>query len=84
MTVIEIKPHRWGWQVFEAPGEFQLSLCNESTKSRRRPRRHNFSKPTEILASVSIAAQRTLGFSSETRFDPWCNHSRDRHANCRL
>jgi hypothetical protein len=20
MTVIEIKPHRWGWRVFEAPG----------------------------------------------------------------
>jgi hypothetical protein len=20
MTVIEIKPHRWGWKVFEAPG----------------------------------------------------------------
>jgi hypothetical protein len=20
MTVIEIRPHRWGWSVFEAPG----------------------------------------------------------------
>jgi hypothetical protein len=20
MTMIEIKPHRWGWEVFEAPG----------------------------------------------------------------
>jgi hypothetical protein len=20
MTVVEIKPHRWGWKVFEAPG----------------------------------------------------------------
>jgi hypothetical protein len=20
MTVIEIKPHHWGWKVFEAPG----------------------------------------------------------------
>jgi hypothetical protein len=20
MTVIEVKPHRWGWRVFEAPG----------------------------------------------------------------
>jgi len=20
MTVIEVKPHRWGWEVFEAPG----------------------------------------------------------------
>jgi hypothetical protein len=20
MTVIEIKPHRWGWKVLEAPG----------------------------------------------------------------
>jgi hypothetical protein len=21
MTLIEIKPHRWGWKVFEAPGD---------------------------------------------------------------
>ena len=20
MTIIEIKPHRWGWKVFEVPG----------------------------------------------------------------
>ncbi len=20
MTIIEIRPHRWGWKVFEAPG----------------------------------------------------------------
>jgi hypothetical protein len=20
MTIIEVKPHRWGWKVFEAPG----------------------------------------------------------------
>jgi hypothetical protein len=20
MTLIEIRPHRWGWEVFEAPG----------------------------------------------------------------
>jgi len=20
MTIIEIKPHRWGWRVFESPG----------------------------------------------------------------
>jgi hypothetical protein len=20
MTLIEIRPHRWGWKVFEAPG----------------------------------------------------------------
>ena len=20
MTVIEVRPHRWGWKVFEAPG----------------------------------------------------------------
>jgi hypothetical protein len=20
MTLIEVKPHRWGWEVFEAPG----------------------------------------------------------------
>jgi hypothetical protein len=31
MTVIEIKPHRWGWKAFEAPG-----LVRESgTKSLR-------------------------------------------------
>jgi hypothetical protein len=27
MTVIEIRPHRWGWKVFEAPGvELKASM----------------------------------------------------------
>jgi hypothetical protein len=26
MTVIEIRPHRWGWKVFEAPGFEPLFL----------------------------------------------------------
>jgi hypothetical protein len=34
MKVIEIRPHRWGWKVFEAPG-FDGGLL------RRTKRRHN-------------------------------------------
>jgi hypothetical protein len=26
MTLIEIRPHRWGWKVFEAPGVEPVSL----------------------------------------------------------
>jgi hypothetical protein len=28
MTVIEIKPHRWGWKVFEAPGVEPVFLAS--------------------------------------------------------
>ena len=26
MTVLEIRPHRWGWKVFESPGVEPVSL----------------------------------------------------------
>jgi hypothetical protein len=29
MTVIEIKPHRWGWKVFEAPGVEPVFLTKD-------------------------------------------------------
>jgi hypothetical protein len=29
MTLIEIKPHRWGWKVFEAPGVEPVFLDQE-------------------------------------------------------
>jgi hypothetical protein len=29
MTVIEIKPHRWGWKVFEAPGVEPVFLAKD-------------------------------------------------------
>jgi hypothetical protein len=39
MTVIEIKPHRWGWKVFEAPGVEILSSSRraDSVSSDRTP-----------------------------------------------
>jgi hypothetical protein len=29
MTMIEIKPHRWGWKVFEAPGVEPVFLTKD-------------------------------------------------------
>jgi hypothetical protein len=29
MTVIEIRPHRWGWKAFEAPGVEPVFLEQE-------------------------------------------------------
>ena len=29
MTVIEIRPHRWGWKAFEAPGVEPIFLNKE-------------------------------------------------------
>ena len=31
MTVIEIRPHRWGWKVFEAPGVEPVFLAKDQT-----------------------------------------------------
>ena len=30
MTVFEIRPHRWGWKVFEVPGVERVGRCNFS------------------------------------------------------
>jgi hypothetical protein len=29
MTLIEVRPHRWGWQVYEAPGVQPVFLSKE-------------------------------------------------------
>ena len=29
MTLIEVRPHRWGWQVYEAPGVQPVFLSQE-------------------------------------------------------
>jgi hypothetical protein len=39
MTVLEIRPHRWGWKVFEAPGvepvfpEKDQAIANAKTRA---------------------------------------------------
>jgi len=38
MTVIEIKPHRWGWKVLEAPGVEPVFLSQEDAISYARGR----------------------------------------------
>jgi hypothetical protein len=36
MTLIEIKPHRWGWKVFEAPGVEPVFRRNKTQSTTRR------------------------------------------------
>ncbi len=44
MTLIEVRPHRWGWKVFEAPGvEPVFPEKNHAIKLRAGPR--EFSLP---------------------------------------
>jgi len=38
MTVIEVKPHAWGWKVFEAPGV--EPVFREKGQPPHRQRRH--------------------------------------------
>ena len=48
MTVIEIRPHRWGWTVFEAPGVEKKSPIS-GTWFRRFRRRINEGRFTVLL-----------------------------------
>jgi hypothetical protein len=32
MTVIEIRPHRWGWKAFEAPGDGKRFVVHADEK----------------------------------------------------
>jgi hypothetical protein len=48
IIVIEIKPHKWGWKVFEAPGVEPVF--------RRRIRRSDMPKPERASAPVRFGS----------------------------
>jgi hypothetical protein len=52
MTVIEIRPHRWGWKVFETPGVELYSRRKRRAISYARCRGNFRSGEIRLLASV--------------------------------
>jgi hypothetical protein len=54
MTVIEIKPHRWGWKCFEALGVEPVFLDQEQAIDYAKTRACFRSGEIRILASVHV------------------------------
>ena len=66
MTVIEIKPHRWGWKVFEAPGVQPVFLEKRQAIDYAEMRACFRSGEIRILDSTR-KLERTIAFSEADR-----------------
>jgi hypothetical protein len=66
MTVIEIKPHHWGWKVFEAPGVEPVFLKKEQAIDYATCRACFRSGEIRILDS-SGNVERTIPFNEADR-----------------
>jgi hypothetical protein len=62
MTLIEIRPHRWGWSVFEAPGVEPVF-----------PEKHNCSTNAAWLITSMIS--RDAGSTGTRRLDESRRHT---------
>jgi len=66
MTVIEIRPHRWGWKAFEAPGVEPVFLSQGDAISYAQGRVCFRSGEIRVL-DLSGAVTRTIPFSDTDR-----------------
>jgi hypothetical protein len=66
MTVIEIKPHRWGWKVFEAPGVEPVFPEKDQAINYAQGRASFRSGEIRVLDS-SGNVERTIAFSEADR-----------------
>ena len=66
MTVIEIRPHRWGWKAFEAPGVEPLFPKKDQAIDYAQNRACFRSGEIRILNSNG-AVQRAIHFSEADR-----------------
>ena len=66
MTLIEIRPDRRGWKVFEAPGVEPVFLTKEQALSYAQSRATFRSGAIRILDSMG-ALERTIPFSEANR-----------------
>jgi len=66
MTIIEIKPHRNGWKVFEAPGVEPVSLKKDQAINYAHNRASFRSGEIRILGS-SGNVERTIPFNETDR-----------------
>jgi hypothetical protein len=66
MTVIEIKPHRWGWKVFETPGVEPLFPKKDQAIDYAQCRACFRSGEIRVLDSTG-KVERTIAFSETDR-----------------
>jgi Uncharacterized protein conserved in bacteria (DUF2188) len=66
MTLIEIRPHRWGWKVFEAPGVEPVFPEKRQAISYAQSRASFRSGEIRILDSTG-KLERTIAFSEADR-----------------
>jgi hypothetical protein len=66
MTVIEIKPHRWGWRVFEAPGVEPVFLEKRQAIDYAETRACFRSGEIRVL-NASGKLERTISFDDSNR-----------------
>jgi hypothetical protein len=66
MTVIEIKPHRWGWRVFEAPGVEPVFLKKRQAIDYAETRACFRSGEIRVL-NASGKLERTISFDDSNR-----------------
>ena len=66
MTVIEIKPHRWGWKVFEAPGVEPVCPTKDDAISYAQARARFRSGEIRVLDSTGNV-ERTIAFNDSDR-----------------
>ncbi len=66
MTLIEIRPHRWGWRVFEAPGVEPVFLEKDQAINYAQGRASFRSGEIRIL-DLTGKLERTIAFSEADR-----------------
>ena len=66
MTILEIKPHPWGWKVFEAPGVEPVFAEQQQAIGYAETRACFRSGEIRILDSTGNV-ERTIGFSEADR-----------------
>jgi hypothetical protein len=66
MTLIEIRPHRWGWRVFEAPGVEPVFLEKRQSIDYAETRACFRSSEIRVLDSTG-KLERTIAFDGADR-----------------
>ena len=66
MTVIEIRPHRWGWKAFESPGVEPVFPKKDQAVDYAQSRACFRSGEIRVLDSAG-KLERTIGFSEADR-----------------
>jgi len=66
MTVIEVRPHRWGWKVFEAPG-VEPVFPEKDQAINYAENRASFRSGEIRILDLSGNLERTIAFSEADR-----------------